>query len=224
MVQTDPQLGQYSPDMDMPWEKCSKRELTVVYWAIRGYKNEEVAEKLMIESTTVERHIGTLYSKTGLAMVGGSSVRKMMWLAGRDDLQKHLHEDGTLSEEYMSNRYVDMNIIPLYRQQLNDLLKENECLRAELEIYKEKSVVVFDPLELRGRELAIARLVKVGWSNHDIAVTVGCSLPHVSYVCLNLRERLGITNLNRTGRVQLAIKLQQYDFDAVLGKGDMEHD
>jgi len=41
------------------------RELEVLSWVAKGYRNNTIAEVLCLEPKTVERHINNIYSKLG---------------------------------------------------------------------------------------------------------------------------------------------------------------
>ena len=47
--------------------QLSPRELEVLSWMAKGYRNNTIAEVLCLEPKTVERHINSIYSKQGLA-------------------------------------------------------------------------------------------------------------------------------------------------------------
>ena len=48
-------------------KELSPRELEVLSWMAKGYRNNTIAEVLCLEPKTVERHINSIYSKQGLA-------------------------------------------------------------------------------------------------------------------------------------------------------------
>jgi len=43
----------------------SPRELEVLSWMAKGYRNQTIAEVLFLDPKTVERHINNIYSKLG---------------------------------------------------------------------------------------------------------------------------------------------------------------
>ncbi len=46
-------------------KELTPRELEVLSWMVKGYRNDTVAEVLCLEPKTVERHINSIYSKLG---------------------------------------------------------------------------------------------------------------------------------------------------------------
>ena len=45
--------------------ELTRREVEVLSWMARGYKNDTIAEVLTLDTKTVERHINNVYSKLG---------------------------------------------------------------------------------------------------------------------------------------------------------------
>lgn len=203
----------YSPDMDIAWESLSSRELQCVYWVIRGYQNEQVGEKLFIESITVERHMGSIYQKTGIAMVDGSAVRKLLWFANRDNMIEHLDSNGSLSHEYLITRVITEEKLLSYQNEINSLKKENANLKNEVWKINNRSV---GSLQLSSTELSIAKLIKSGMNNKEIADQLNVTLANISFSCKILKEKLGINDTNKNGRLKLTVELQKFDFDHSL--------
>ena len=46
-------------------EKLSLRELDVLHWVVKGFTNQEIAEKLFITERTVKFHVSSILSKLG---------------------------------------------------------------------------------------------------------------------------------------------------------------
>jgi len=205
----------YSPEMDISWEVLSSRELQCVYWAIRGFENNEIAEKLCIEGPTVERHIGEVYSKTHMSLVAGSKVRKLLWFANRDNMIEHLSEDGKLSKEYLAAVHLEQHIVSEYKDVIDELQAENEELRKKLSLIETKinrnPPGIYSSLNLSSKELEIAKLIRDGLSNVEIAIKLNSSVSHISYVCKSLKEKVGITDKNMAGRIKLAFELQKHE-------------
>ncbi len=222
----------YSPEMNITWEVLSSRELQCVYWAIRGFENLEIAEKLCIEGPTVERHIGEVYSKTNMSLMAGSKVRKLLWFANRDNMIEHLSEDGKLSKEYLASVHLEQYVISEYQtvivelQEANDeLRKANEELQQKLELIginiNRNTPGIYSSLNLSSKELEIAKLIRDGLSNVEIAIKLNSSVSHISYVCKSLKEKIGITDQNMAGRIKLAFELRKHELgsreEIVLG-------
>jgi len=66
---------------------------------------------------------------------------------------------------------------------------------------------------LGAKELEIAKMVREGKSNVEIAISLKTQGHYVSHVCKSLKEKLGITEGNHSGRTKLAIALQEYDLE-----------
>ena len=52
----------YRPS-DKPAENLTKRETDVLSYVARGYTNKEIAEKLVITTNTVKRHLKAIFEK-----------------------------------------------------------------------------------------------------------------------------------------------------------------
>jgi len=156
--------------------------------------------------------MGVAYQKTNISLVEGSAVRKLLWFANRDNMIEHLGEDGQLSQEYLATRHMDRYVAQEYRTEIEELRAENKKLR-ELAETPPEIIGVFSPLNLSPKELEIAKMIKDGKSNVNIAICLKVATPYVSHVCKSLKDKLGIREGNTTGRTRLAIELQLYDLN-----------
>jgi len=211
----------YSPEMDIAWEKLSARELQCVYWVIRGYTNEEVGQKLCIEGVTIERHINAIYSKTNISLVSGSQVRKLLWFANRDSLIEHLNEKGELSEEYLASRSVNRSLLIEYRKQLDELMKENERLKQRVSEFETEEVIgSFGPARLTHEEKEVAKLIKIGLTDKEVAKELGKETLRVSYLVKVIKFKLGLDGCERITRNKLVAKLNEIGFESLSDKFD----
>ncbi|MFH1141523.1 MAG: LuxR C-terminal-related transcriptional regulator, partial [Chloroflexota bacterium] len=56
-------------------KELSPRELEVLSWMAKGYRNDTIAEVLGLEPKTVERHINNIYSKLNGAITPAKHAR-----------------------------------------------------------------------------------------------------------------------------------------------------
>ncbi len=78
-------------------QTLTRRELQVWYWAIRGYKNKWIAQKLVIDDKTIERHINSIYNKLRVCQSsekGQHPRAAMTYMASRDGDFNTVTEDG----------------------------------------------------------------------------------------------------------------------------------
>lgn len=202
----------YSPEMDIAWESLSERELQCLYWAMRGYQNDQIGEKLFIEGITVERHIGAIYQKTGIAFVEGSPIRKLFWFFTRDNLIEHLYENGKLSDEYLASRSKTRSLLLEYKKQNKILERENYQLKQELNKHLDK-IERNDTSTLNDEELEIAKLVISGISDKKIAKKLGKKEFRVAYVNKIIRVKLGMDGSERITRAKYIAKLNEINLN-----------
>jgi len=76
------------------------RELQVWWYLVRGYSNLSIAEVLVVDEKTIERHINAIYSKLRVSPVieNGQSFRTCLaWMAARDGALSTVNELGKIT-------------------------------------------------------------------------------------------------------------------------------